>query len=484
MLPHLMGIQKYLLQSSALLFALGLCLFAFTESVLFVAPAFAALYLLLLLFDFKAAYWILIILVPLSVHLEFADNSFSLSAPSEPVMWLFYILAGLMLLTDSKLLPKWLLQNSISIIILMQFLWLIVAVFYSEVFSLSLKYLIAKSWYLVCFFLIPIWLIREKKDFKKLFLCFLIPLVVYILIILIRHSFYGFKFYHIDAAVGNLFYKHVDYASVLSMFFPFVLAACFVHRKSNKKYRNYFLLLSLLFLVAIGFSYTRAAMGGIVFGIGVVIAIRRRLVNWVIPGFYAVVLALFLFFVTDNKFLKYHPHFSETYMHHEFGDHLKATLAGKDMSSVERVYRWIAAVRMGADRPLTGFGPHSFYFYYKPYTLSAYRTYVSENYERSTTHNYFLYMLVEQGAPAMLLYALLVIVVLAKTQKVYHRLQDPFYRWICLAIGMSFSICFVNNLFSELIETDKVGPIFYLSLASLVIIDRKSKTIQQSISLD
>lgn len=122
MLPHLMGIQKYLLQASALLFVLGLCLFAFTESVLFVAPAFAALYLLLLLFDFKAAYWILIILVPLSLHLEIADNSFSLSAPSEPLMWLFYILAGLMLLTDAKLLPKWLLQNSISIIILMQFL--------------------------------------------------------------------------------------------------------------------------------------------------------------------------------------------------------------------------------------------------------------------------------------------------------------------------------------------------------------------------
>lgn len=471
------SLQKTMLNASAFLFVTGLCLFAFTGSVLFIVPAFVVLYLLLLIFDFKAAYWILLILVPLSVHLEFADNSFSLSAPSEPVMWLFYILAGLMLIADSKLLPKWFLQNTITVIILMQFIWLIVAVCYSEVVALSVKYLIAKSWYLVCFFLIPVWLVKEKTDFKKLFLCLLIPLVLYIFIILIRHSFYGFQFYYIDAAVGNLFYKHVDYASVLSMFIPFVFAAYFIHRKINKKYRNYFILLSLLFLLAIGFSYTRAAMGGIVFAIGVALAIRWRLVNWVIPGFYAVVLALFLFFTSDNKFLKYHPHFSETYMHHEFGDHLKATLEGKDMSSVERVYRWIAAVRMGIDRPLTGFGPHSFYYYYKPYTLSAYRTYVSENYERSTTHNYFLYMLVEQGIPAMLLYALLVIVVLAKTQKIYHRLQDSFYKWICLAIAMSFSICFVNNLFSELIETDKVGPLFYLSLAALVIIDRKSKEI-------
>jgi O-antigen ligase len=148
------------------------------------------------------------------------------------------------------------------------------------------------------------------------------------------------------------------------------------------------------------------------------------------------------------------------------------------MSSVERVYRWIAAVRMGADRPITGFGPHSFYFYYKPYTLSAYRTYVSENYERSTTHNYFLYMLVEQGLPAMLLYAILILVVLAKSQKIYHRTPDPFYKWVCIGIAMSFSVCFINNLFSELIETDKVGPLFYLSLALLVIIDKKSRERQ------
>jgi O-antigen ligase len=43
---------------------------------------------------------------------------------------------------------------------------------------------------------------------------------------------------------------------------------------------------------------------------------------------------------------------------------------------------------------------------------------------------------------------------------------------------MSFSVCFINNLFSELIETDKVGPLFYLSLALLVIIDKKSRERQ------
>jgi O-antigen ligase len=150
------SLQKTFLNIALFLFIAGLILFAFTESLLFVTPAFAVLFLRLLVFDFKIAYWILIALVPLSIHYEFADNVFSISAPAEPIMWVFYVLAISLLITKPQFMPKWALQNTISIILLLQLLWLIVAVCYSEVFLLSVKYLIAKTWYLICFFIIPI----------------------------------------------------------------------------------------------------------------------------------------------------------------------------------------------------------------------------------------------------------------------------------------------------------------------------------------
>ncbi|HTN16660.1 MAG TPA: O-antigen ligase family protein [Chitinophagaceae bacterium] len=460
------------------LFFAGVAAFAFTGSWLCFLPAFAALYCLLLAFDFKSAYWVLLCCVPLSFHVEFLNNSFSLSLPTEPLMLLFYLLAVMIILVRKESLPAWWLHNSITVVILLQFAWLIVAVCCSQVPVLSLKFLLSKSWYLVCFFLIPSWIIREKKDFRTVFIVLLLPLLLYMGIILVRHAGYGFRFYYIDAAVGSLFYKHVDYASVISMFFPFVLFAG--SGKKGKGRVNYLLLvLALLFIVAIGLSYTRAAMGGLLFGFIVVLAIRFRLAHFIIPVFYILCLSLLFYFAKGNRFLQYHPYFQDTYMRHEFADHLKATVAGKDMSSVERLYRWIAALRMSADKPLTGFGPHSFYYYYKPYTLSAYRTYVSENYERSTTHNYFLYLMAEQGIPAMLLYAVLVLLVFIKAQRVYHRLKDGFYKLLTLAIAMSFAIFFVNNLFSELLETDKVGPMVYLLLAALVIIDHKSRTEPQ-----
>ena len=149
------------------------------------------------------------------------------------------------------------------------------------------------------------------------------------------------------------------------------------------------------------------------------------------------------------------------------------------MSSMERLYRWIAGIRMSGDRPLTGYGPNSFYYHYKPYAVSSFRTWVSRNPEKSTTHNYFLLMLVEQGWPAMILYAVLVMVVFAQAQKTYYRFKDRFYKKITLAMAMMFAAGFINNFFSELLETHKVGALFYLSIAILIILDRKSRELEK-----
>jgi hypothetical protein len=43
-----------------------------------------------------------------------------------------------------------------------------------------------------------------------------------------------------------------------------------------------------------------------------------------------------------------------------------------------------------------------------------------------------------------------------------------------------FAAGFINNFFSELLETHKVGALFYLAMALLVVLDRKSKTLQNA----
>ncbi|KXK41768.1 MAG: O-antigen ligase family protein [Chitinophagaceae bacterium] len=165
-------------------------------------------------------------------------------------------------------------------------------------------------------------------------------------------------------------------------------------------------------------------------------------------------------------------------MHESLEDHIMATIQGTDISSAERYYRWIAALRMSKDNPIVGVGPNLFYDYYKAYTITSFKTWVSRNPERSTTHNYFLFMLVEQGIPGMVLYGALIFIIFYLGQKVYHSQNEPFYRDVVIGALCSIAAIFINNFFSELIETDKIGSIFYLSIAVIIAVSlRENKNI-------
>jgi O-antigen ligase len=152
-----------------------------------------------------------------------------------------------------------------------------------------------------------------------------------------------------------------------------------------------------------------------------------------------------------------------------------ATYRLKDLSNAERVYRWVAGIRMVKDSWKTGFGPSTFYDQYKPYTLPSFKTYVSNNPERSTVHNYFLLMLIEQGFIGCLLFIMLLGFSFWYCQKIYLRTNDYFWRAVVAAIASILAMQCIINFLSDMIETDKVGSIFYLCIAALIIADIKTK---------
>jgi O-antigen ligase len=457
-----------------LLFA-SIFVFAWTGNYYVLIAPIAFLYFVLLGINWKAAWWIFLFTIPASVQIDFANDTMAITLPDEPLMWIFLLLFILVWARNPNHLPKWWWKDSLVFIVVLQFICTIISVIFSKMVFFSFKFLLAKSWLLACFFILPIWIFREKKDYIKGFFILLVPMLVTIIVILIHHAILHFSFDKVQKAMSGLYYNHVDYSTVISMFFPLLLVAWPLTKGKGIIIRSLLLLVILLFMVALFFAYARAAYFGIVFAIVIGLAMRARLVNLVMPAFYGLLIMLIAYMVPNNKYIEFRPDYNKTYMHKNFADHMIATFRGKDMSSMERLYRWIAAIRMSKERPLTGYGPRSFYYYYKPYAVTSFETYVSRNKEHSTTHNYFLYMLVEQGWPAMLLYALLIYVIFAKAQKIYHRFNDRFYRLCTIGLTMTLAVGFINNFFSELIETHKVAALFYIPLALLVVLDRKSK---------
>lgn len=459
---------------------LGVMLYAYTQSTKTILLPLGFIYILLLLVNWKVAYFLFLFTIPISIDYQIT-GSLSTSLPDEPLMWIFMFMFPFIFLQDPKILGRrdwW--KDPIVTVITLQFVWLVVAVIFSKELTLSLKFLAAKVWFLIAFFVLPYYVFREKKDFRRAFLLFLVPLVVTMAIIMIRHAARGFEFRRVEYAIGDLYYNHVDYSAVISIFFPLLLVAIPMTRKWRNPFVNIILIgLIAFFIPAIYLTFARAAVVAVIFAICVAIAIRIRLANLIMPVFIAFIALVLIVMAKDNRYINFRPNYEKTYMHKNFSEHIMATFRGEDMSSMERLYRWIAAMRMSREEPVKGWGPNAFYYYYKPYAVSSFKTYVSRNTEKSTTHNYFLYMLVEQGWPAMLLYTVLIMVAFAQAQKTYHRFKDPFYKYCTLGAIMMFGSAFVNNFFSELLETHKVGSLFYISLSVLVVLRKISIDLEK-----
>ena len=159
----------------------------------------------------------------------------------------------------------------------------------------------------------------------------------------------------------------------------------------------------------------------------------------------------------------------------EFEDLLTATVKLQDISTMERVYRWVAGSYMIGERPWTGFGPNNFYPNYQVRTVRSFRTYVSDNPERSGIHNYYLMTAVEQGVPGLLIYLLLIFSVLIIGERIYHQTTDDKRKRMVLTALSSLVVIHVMQTMNDLLETDKVGSFFFISIALLANIDRLNR---------
>ena len=186
--------------------------------------------------------------------------------------------------------------------------------------------------------------------------------------------------------------------------------------------------------------------------------------------------------VQKNNYLEFAPDFEKTITHTSFDNLVEATYKGEDISTMERFYRWVAGMYMARAEPATGFGPGNFYNFYRSYTVTSFRTYVSDNPEKSGIHSYYLMTLVEQGFPGLLFFILLCFFVLIKGEVIYHQTKDPTRRKNIMTILMSMVAIYALLLINDMIETDKVGTFFFMNMALLVNMDLANKEEKKEIA--
>jgi len=446
----------------------------FTEQYLLAIIPFALLLFFAGWQNMNIVFLLLLIALPFSFEYNFSSG-LGTDIPDEFLMLFVSLLFFAYWLYSPSVLGTNVMQHPLLLFFLISTCWIFIAATFSTHQQISFKYLLAKGWYIGAFVLAPLIAWKEKKIIIKSGSLLITSMMLVILIALVRHYQTGFSFATINDAIFPFFRNHVNYSAMLVCLLP-VLVAYFILSKK----RNLRVLLAgaiIIALIALFFSYSRGAWLALVAGIIAYWLIKKRLLFYSYITAIALTITLLFWIKGNDRYLRYAHDYKTTIFHQDFSDHLISTYKLKDVSTAERFYRWIAGVRMIKDNWLTGYGPNTFYENYKGYAVPAYKTWVSDNPERSTVHNYFLLMAIEQGIPGLIFFLLLLGAMVYYAQHLYHRVKDLFYKTLAAVTGVIITMIIVLNFLSDLVETDKVGSLFFLCFTMLIIIDSKTSTL-------
>ena len=416
-------------------------------------------------------FYLLIALLPLSGEVHITPT-LGLDFPDEPLLALLTFLCIAIVVYHPKIIPPSFVNHPLILLLTLHVCWIIITCFYSSNVWLSIKFLLAKTWYIVPFVVLPSIIIHNRANIKKLALCLIIPMAFVIVQSLARHTFYGYTFEGIKNTLSPFFRNHVTYSSMLVCLLPVLWAMLMLTPKSNP-FRKYLQAALILFVTGLIFSYSRGAWLAFITGILAYALIKKNLFTKALIAITVVIVIGTTWLISNKHYLRFAPDYNTTIFHPKFSEHLQATVNFKDVSNAERFYRWVAAANMVVDRPLTGFGPNNFYDNYRRYTVTPFKTWVSDNPEHSSVHNYFLLTLLEQGIPGLIFFSLLYFSMIFWSQKLYQSLKDEFYKMVALIIGVVVVMIGTLNLMNDLIETDKTGSLFWLCLGLMVVLCRK-----------
>lgn len=415
-------------------------------------------------------FYLLMFSIPWSVEFNFSPN-LGTDLPDEPLMLLASAAIVILIIYQRKKIQCATIHPLIFILCL-EVMWLMISTITSANTILSLKFLLAKGWYVLAFVGLPFFLFQNEKVLKTSFLILFFSMFIVTMIALIKHGKWNWSFEAVNNSVAPFFRNHVNYSALLVFMLPLQIVSL---QLSQKKFRFILALILSITIIALYFSYSRGAWLALITGTFAYWLLKKRILLIAFLIFIVLTVAAIFWLSSNDRYVKFSNDYKTTIFHSDFKEHLMSTYQLKDLSNAERIYRWVAGVRMINDHWQTGIGPSVFYPLYKEYTLPAFKTYVSNNAEHSTAHNYFLLIIIEQGIMGLLLFVGLMATVFWYAQNIYHRAKEKFWKLTVAAVASVMVMQCTINFLSDMIETDKAGSIFYLCIATIIVADYKTR---------
>jgi len=427
------------------------------------------LYILLLaVFSLDKVLMLIVFCTPLAINLQDLDFGLGISLPTEPLM------AGILVIFIVKLFhgrgfDKKIIKHPVTIAIFFNLIWIAITTITSSLPVVSIKFLIARFWFVICFYFLATQLFRNIENVKRFTWLYIIPLTIVIFYTLITHAQYGFEEEPAHWVMSPFYNDHTAYGAILAMFFPILIV--FIGSKiSTFPVRFSAGILFVIFIVAIVLSYTRAAWLSLVaaFMVYLVFLFRIKL-RTIVTGILGLLIAIFL--IGDQVMMRLEKNRQDS--SDDITEHVQSiSNISSDASNLERINRWNSALRMFAEKPFFGWGPGTYMFRYAPFQRSADKTIISTNSgDKGNAHSEYIGPLAESGVFGAISFLIIIICTTYTASKLYQNHPDPKIRALTMGIFLGLVTYFIHGALNNFLDTDKAAVPFWGFIAMLVAMD-------------
>jgi len=428
------------------------------------ALPFAALMLYFLFARIDLVVWVILFFTPLSITLTNSEFNVGLSLPTEPLLALVTAVALFQAIFGNGL-PRKMLNNPITLAISVYLAWMLLTTLTSELPIISLKYFIARTWFIVPYYLVMTFVINTPLKRELSFWVYLVPLVGVAIYTLYIHSQYSFSKDTSTWVMFPFFKEHTSWGAVLAMYFP--VSAYFAFRKADWGLRSFAIFLFLVMSAALVLSYTRAAWLSLI-AAGVIWLILKLKIKWPVVALGVVSVLVVLAASWGQIMASFEK--NSAVSSDDFSEHVSSmSNVSSDASNLERINRWKSALRMFSERPVVGWGPGTYMFAYAPFQKPWEKTIISTNAgDMGNAHSEYIGPLAESGVPGLLTVLLLFGTILIFGFKVYQKTPNGNQKELVLMAVLGLITYMTHGVLNNFLDMDKASAPFWGFAALLV----------------
>ena len=452
---------------AALFVAVALFLVVNKNNYLFFALPLVLGILLLYIFSLDKVMMLISFLVPLSVVIEEFEQ-LALSLPAEPMLAGVMILFIVKMLYDGKY-DRNVARHPVSIVIYCLFIWMIVTTITSEMPVVSIKFIIARLWFVIPSFFLCALLFKKPKNIDWFIWLYIASLCIVVVYTTINHAKNGFDGDSAHWVMSPFYNDHTAYGAALAIYL--ILAITYALLPGLKTSRRLLIIgvVALLSLAMI-LSSCRAAWVSLAAALAVLACVLLKIkFRWILT---TLIILVGLFFTFQHQIIDSLEHNNQDASGDIVENIQSITNISTDASNLERINRWQSAFRLFSERPVFGWGPGTYQFVYAPYQMTKEKTIISTNAgDGGNAHSEYIGPLAEQGFMGTLLMLTLVVTVVYTGLKAYHKAKNKKAKYMALGTTLAFFSYFVHGFLNNFLDTDKLAVPVWSCAALIVVID-------------